>query len=153
MKWRLFLGQNGNHLRCCFYAVIIMDAFYARKVLMWYKSLHWFCCTCWGLSAAGEFWGAMGSWGDRSCAKPAEGAWAEQPQQWHREGEELQFPPWLTCCTVWVAMAGDHLLLQVGWRSFKKKKNQISPDLSRWLLKWKVCSITVNGQAFIILCY
>lgn len=50
----------------------------------------------------------------RSCAKPAEGVWAEQPQQWHREGEELQFPPWLTCFTVWVAVAGDRLLLGVG---------------------------------------
>lgn len=53
---------------------------------------------------------------------------------------------------VWVAMAGNRLLLG-GWMKELLKKYQISPDLSQWLLKWKVCSITVNGQAFIILCY
>lgn len=90
---------------------LLEDSPHILLLLMWYRSLQWFCCASWGLSAAGEFWGAVGG---GSCAKRAEGAWAEQAQHWHREGEELQIPPWLTCCTAWIAMAGDPLLLGVG---------------------------------------
>lgn len=99
--------------------------------------------SCW----EGEFWGAGGG---RSCAKPAKGAWAEQPQLWHREGEERSSSSLLGSP---LGSNGRRWSIAGGWMKELLKKYQISPDLSQWLLKWKVCSITVNGQAFIILCY